>query len=620
MKPQTKSGYIEYKISDISDAQVNNSLKLTGKVVSSRIFKSFQFLILSDNSSTIQIKIEKKDTPNFPIKIECEQIVHCYGSLIKREEQYINPNSAYGNYEIILHKIKIKKVNAKNYKKEKPSILDVKVSDMIRLKKFDFESEASKLLDVEIEGNAKLFIEVDKRENLSAFEKLYSVFPKFAMNQKHAEYIFNLFPKQKLKYEKLSLAKLFQFSWSIFGNDNVKLIMAKDEYKQIVAMMVDDRVITEYNQLKYIYPNTLLNYIQLKNILISKYDKKTLYNFQKVLTDTLANAPVEFSNILESLKNIVNSDNNFDLSILDINFIHDALSNNMTTPIFFAFYTKNKGSRESIHKFKNTLFQYAHHLHMNSEIDAVDLIEKVIKKSGSNIDSLKINDNDFLAEYIRYIFNPVNMDIVTIKEEMVKLSDRTNDIKTQGILGGGDNWSSKDKCYIFDINKNNHIRLYFSKNVASYFSKSSTGICTAGEIDLYNNPIHFHINMVDEKMKNVGNIQAYVLNQNNNRALLLRAINPNEDYINPNIGAKIFEHICETAIQIAKSSNIKSVLLSESLGILHAQSSRIEIQTILEKIYREVKPTYFDKPFYIYSYKGIGIYLNKCYCVWNSIS
>ena len=59
------------------------------------------------------------------------------------------------------------------------------------------------------------------------------------------------------------------------------------------------------------------------------------------------------------------------------------------------------------------------------------------------------------------------------------------------------------------------LKAYISKNIGSFFSKASAGICTADNMDLFNRKDHFHINLVEDIGKNNeiirGNIQAYII-------------------------------------------------------------------------------------------------------------
>ncbi len=143
------------------------------------------------------------------------------------------------------------------------------------------------------------------------------------------------------------------------------------------------------------------------------------------------------------------------------------------------------------------------------------------------------------------------------------------------------------------------MKAYISKNVASFFAKASTGICTEGDVNLFNRKDHFHINLV-EKQENEdeimrGNVQAYIIDEENGeKSLLLRGVNPCSDFLYEVDVGSLCDEIIKIGKRFAKDNNFKEVYLSEQRGYLPKEerfinyislSDRKRVYEYLEKEY-----------------------------------
>ncbi len=129
--------------------------------------------------------------------------------------------------------------------------------------------------------------------------------------------------------------------------------------------------------------------------------------------------------------------------------------------------------------------------------------------------------------------------------------------------------------------ENTKLKAYISKNVGSFFAKASAGICTANDIALFNRSDHFHINLAKEFSDGdemiTGNNQAYIIDDNGGKSLLIRGINPNSDFIfTMNIEA-LCDKIIGVGKQFQKDNNLKEVYLSDQLDNWHALSNREQV-------------------------------------------
>lgn len=113
-----------------------------------------------------------------------------------------------------------------------------------------------------------------------------------------------------------------------------------------------------------------------------------------------------------------------------------------------------------------------------------------------------------------------------------------------------------------------------SKNVASFFAKTTAGICTAGDTELFNRPDHFHINLVRES-EVIGNIQGYVIEFGGKKALLFRGLNPSSSVVNPANAAFYCEGMINIIKDFASDNKVEDVFLAEQLEGWHALTNRV---------------------------------------------
>ncbi|MEA3295623.1 MAG: hypothetical protein U9Q27_00560 [Patescibacteria group bacterium] len=164
-----------------------------------------------------------------------------------------------------------------------------------------------------------------------------------------------------------------------------------------------------------------------------------------------------------------------------------------------------------------------------------------------------------------------------IKRERKKISEELNKIEEKE-KASGTRRKQKEKI---------NLKAYVSKNIGSFFAKASAGICTADDIELFNRPDHFHFNLAEDIGNNneiiKGNIQAYVIEDNGEKSLLLRGINPNSNFIYEIDVATLCEEIIKVAEQFKEYNGLKNVYLSEQIEGWHALSNRSAVFEYLKK-------------------------------------
>jgi len=104
---------------------------------------------------------------------------------------------------------------------------------------------------------------------------------------------------------------------------------------------------------------------------------------------------------------------------------------------------------------------------------------------------------------------------------------------------------------------------YLTKNAASYFAKNTAGVCTAGNMELFNRPDHFHVNLVNEEGIVVGNIQGYLITYNGQPALIFRGFNPSNSFISATNAEVLCDQMLDIIRQIAADNHIDQILVPE---------------------------------------------------------
>lgn len=133
------------------------------------------------------------------------------------------------------------------------------------------------------------------------------------------------------------------------------------------------------------------------------------------------------------------------------------------------------------------------------------------------------------------------------------------------------NFITTDKSTL--VNETPQFKGFVSKNIASFFAKTSAGICTAGDITLFNRKDHFHINMVNNETI-VGNIQGYTIEYEGKKALLFRGFNPSVAFVNPNNADMIAEGMVSLVNKFALENSISDVFIAEQTN-WHSLTNRV---------------------------------------------
>ena len=147
-----------------------------------------------------------------------------------------------------------------------------------------------------------------------------------------------------------------------------------------------------------------------------------------------------------------------------------------------------------------------------------------------------------------------------------------------------------------EIDPNSVVTAYLTKNAASFFAKTTAGLCTAGNVSLFNRPDHFHVNLVDAEEIVVGNIQGYQYNYNGQPALIFRGFNPSTSIISSTNAWILCDQMLDIIKQIAQDNNITQVFIPDDNGF-HPLTNRVAEgvgQYFTHKFFRRENQAFFS--------------------------
>ena len=124
------------------------------------------------------------------------------------------------------------------------------------------------------------------------------------------------------------------------------------------------------------------------------------------------------------------------------------------------------------------------------------------------------------------------------------------DLKKFEVEGGG------------KIDNQKRYKYYISKNKGSFFAKASGGVCTADDVDLFAMKDYFHINLVVDDELCLGNVQAYIHDDNKGgKLLILRGFNPSESAFKSISAGSYVEEALRVGKQFAVDNNLAGIAI-----------------------------------------------------------
>jgi len=209
-----------------------------------------------------------------------------------------------------------------------------------------------------------------------------------------------------------------------------------------------------------------------------------------------------------------------------------------------------------------------------------DVSERLLSQlSAKRIQALKknISSSKTISEAKRQEFEQIitNLEKPQNPEEKRKaLAGLLAFLSERGLFAGSQGLRKKvenelDKLLLVDkedgevVDESLILRGFITKNAASFFAKTTAGVCTAQDFELYHRSDHFHINLVNQEDIVVGNIQGYITEFAGEKALIFRGFNPSSSIVSSTNAAVICDQMVDMVRQIATDNNIKHVLIPQ---------------------------------------------------------
>jgi hypothetical protein len=352
--------------------------------------------------------------------------------------------------------------------------------------------------------------------------------------------------------------------------------------------------------------------------------RRAQFSLTKFTKRLLSNRPNAMATVIHTVAKLADAGGPLPIDVKDEETVWEAIDANCATPILYYIFTKLRTHHKEIFTaLKKTLRDNFSHIHRNKEIDPTEVTNKFYEKMETFRDYLGDSffegKENIYPELVHYFYRPVNMGISTLTSHLSKIGGETADLDELSFNFGGEHWEPESGCYSFAYEEEETdkvLQLYFTKSSAGFFGKSTAGICTLNDQALFKRKDHFHINLVDGGTQLVvGNAQGYVIDRSGRKAILLRAINPSESYVNMANAQDILKSVIRSAAELAENSGIGEIYISESKGVWHAHSSREPVKAILDLLYEHLDEIVLEKPFSIYNFYGVDKTIDKVYKV-----
>ncbi|MCK4120524.1 hypothetical protein HFK91_25415 [Ralstonia pseudosolanacearum] len=416
---------------------------------------------------------------------------------------------------------------------------------------------------------------------------------------------------------------LFQMLWTLLGNASVKSLLDSSEVAiGVMEQLIEDRIISDKRQLLYLYPAALP---ALGTLLGSCADDERAALVVQLRT-LMAQRPTLFATAAQTAAASWATRDETAHRLFD-NLLRCA-ELGIATPLLMRLTSSLFGDPERLSELPRALRKTGETVFRNEELqlsavaaaffDAClpDLAESS-RKAGLSVSP------ELGREILYYLYRPVTMDYAMFCDALCQLGDRTGDWASWGIVGHGEFWNGTLGCYEYWLDRGvgqiGKVRLYVSKNVGSFFAKSTAGICTDINVELFNRADHYHLNIVDATDgRAAGNVQLYIGQGVGGRFLMVRGINPIQGYcINGGVDELVrcvLHAICDMAV----FGEFSEVRLCEQNGLWNSDSSRAEVRACLKRLCAEMPLRPMERKFQLYEYYGRALTVSGYYRIWEA--
>jgi hypothetical protein len=408
----------------------------------------------------------------------------------------------------------------------------------------------------------------------------------------------------------------FQLLWTVLGNPSAKLLLQNNTNRdRLLLTFVNQRILTDIRQLMFIHPSAIDS---LELLLERIRDKDTLGRLRTLLRNVIARTPTELATLLTTLAAMEPASTN--TAVTETKKLESAVKHGLTTPYWMSLCLGCKDLTAIIDSLRISNLQSSQRILGNHPVFS-PLPEKILALDNNVVSA--DHQNLPLAETIYTLFRPVTMGFKEMENALTELQDHCGHIKRAGFKKFNLEYIPHLHCYRYIIphrrQLHDHIRIYLSKNAASFFAKSTTGICTDTNLELFKRTDHFHLNIFSERLgRLIGNVQLYTLSIYNEDALLIRGINPIRNYATTCMVDELLNCVIACVKDLATENDFSLVCVAEQNGLWNSNSNRPEMRAALAKRTAYQEPIVLERPFHLYNYYTTEIYISVVHPLWRS--
>lgn len=404
--------------------------------------------------------------------------------------------------------------------------------------------------------------------------------------------------------------RLFQLMWTVLGNSSAKQLLQNNASRDRLQLtFINQRILTDIRQLVFIHPSAI---DALESLLEHLRDKDSLGRLRTLLRNVIARNPTELATLLSTLAAM--EPTNASDAIAKTKKLENAVKHGLTTPYWMSLCLRCEDLPSLINELRLSNLQSSQRILGN-----VPVLTSVLEDNKAAGDHVNLP----LAETIYTLFRPITAGISEVESTLPELQDHCAQIERAGFRKFNQGFIPHLQGYRYVILQrrklHDHIRIYLSKNAASFFAKSTTGICTDTNRELFKREDHFHMNIFSEHLgRLIGNVQLYTLSIDNESALLIRGINPIKNYSTTCLVDEILDCVIACATDLAIENGFSMVCVAQQNGLWNSNSNRPEMRAALARRLAQQKPVNLNPPFHLYTYYATAVYLSCVYPLWRS--
>lgn len=448
-----------------------------------------------------------------------------------------------------------------------------------------------------------------------------------AITWEQTERLLELFPARRPRVLSLPGDELYQWLWSLLGNEFVREMIEDDNAYARLQVAVRRGVLTDYRHVVYLDVNSVFDL----DVCLRRAESQgaaEAHSLIDIFRRVLAQQPPCFASLLAGL---ADADDGtwtaviFDLRDTDGGRLRQAVRDGMCGPVALPLALEANDATAMSEVWEGHLRRQAAVLHPNNPVDvkggAEDLADRLRRAGFSPASCARVSASprSTFADVVFALYRPVNMSVRTIVSLTDRIPDCTSHISLLGIRQGGPHWRPERGCYSVALPSMNGgcIHLFPSKNSASFFSKASAGICTARDVALFARPSHLHVNIVaSDYVCVLGNVQIHVVGDRGRRLLIVRAINASASWIKAETATDLINAVLVCCVEMAVSSGLDEVHIGEGLDLWHLNSGRPELRCVLDEYQSRFARLVLEEPLALFQFAGVNRSLSRTYRLW----